>query len=193
MNLAKTNERSLAFGLALTLSAAVSTTAGVREARADAWNSRPTVPAPLAVPDTARVVAHFHATGAQVYTCAAPAGATTYAWTLKKPDATLFDQKGAAAGTHGAGPSWTSKDGSSVTGKKIAQADAPAPDAIPWLLVRAEKTTGAGIFSKITYVQRVGTKNGKAPATGCDAAATGTEKRVDYSADYYFFAGGAAG
>jgi hypothetical protein len=151
----------------------------------------PVVPAPLRVPSGTRLVARFHATGAQVYACAASA-AGPFAWTLKRPDATLFDPAGAAAGTHGAGPSWTAKDGSSVVGEKIAQADAPAPTAVPWLLLRAKSTSGHGLLSQVTYVQRIDTQGGKPPATGCDAAKVGTESRASYSADYYFFTGSAA-
>jgi hypothetical protein len=160
-------------------------------ARAESWTGAPKVPAALAVPATpqgpAKVVAHFHGVGAQVYACAAAAGTATYAWTLQRPDAALLDQKGAPAGTHGAGPIWTAKDGSTVTAKKIAQADSPAADAIPWLLLKADKTSGDGIFSKVTYVQRVATNKGKPPATKCDATTPKTETRVDYSADYYFY------
>jgi hypothetical protein len=163
-------------------------------AHADKWTSPPTVPAALAVPAAAKVAAHFHAIGAQVYECAATPDTTSYGWTLTKPDATLYDRKGLPAGTHGAGPTWTSKDGSSVIGKKVAQADAPAADAdaVPWLLLRADKTAGRGVFDRITFVQRVETKHGKAPSAKCDAGTKGAERRVDYSADYYFYVGGGA-
>lgn len=157
------------------------------------WTVRPTVPAAIGVPDAAKVVAHFHAIGAQVYVCALAPGSTAYAWKLEKPDASLFDEHGTAVGSHGAGPSWTSKDGSSVSGRKVAQADAPDAGAIPWLLVRAEKTSGHGVLSDVTFVQRVRTTDGKAPPTGCSAAAAGVETRVGYSADYYFFTGGVPG
>jgi hypothetical protein len=150
----------------------------------------PDVPAPIRVPAGAKLVEKLHATGAQVYGCAATDG--KYGWTLKRPDATLADAKGAEAGKHGAGPSWTAKDGSSVTGAKAAQADAPAADAIPWLLLRATATSGKGRFSQVSFVQRLATKGGKAPAAGCDAAHDGKELRVDYSADYYFYTGGAS-
>ena len=150
----------------------------------------PDVPAPIRVPAGAKLVEKLHATGAQVYGCAAADG--KYAWTLKRPDAALTDAKGAEAGKHGAGPSWTAKDGSSVTGAKVAQADAPAADAVPWLLLRATSTSGKGRFAQVSFVQRLATKGGKAPATGCDAAHDGKELRVDYSADYYFYAGGAS-
>ena len=150
----------------------------------------PDVPAPIRVPAGAKLVEQLHATGAQVYGCGATDG--KYGWTLKRPDATLTDAKGGDAGKHGAGPSWTAKDGSAVTGAKVAQADAPAPDAVPWLLLRAAATSGKGRFSQVSFVQRLSTKGGKAPATGCDAAHAGAELRVDYSADYYFYAGGAS-
>ena len=150
----------------------------------------PDVPAPIRVPAGAKLVEKLHATGAQVYGCGATDG--KYGWTLKRPDATLTDAKGGEAGKHGAGPSWTATDGSAVTGAKVAQADAPAPDAVPWLLLRAASTSGKGRFSQVSFIQRLSTKGGKAPATGCDAAHAGAELRVDYSADYYFYAGGAS-
>ncbi len=151
----------------------------------------PAVPVPLRVPAGAKLIARFHATGAQVYGCAA-AAAGQFAWTLKRPDATLFDPAGAPAGTHTAGPTWTAKDGSAVVGEKLAQADAPTPDAVPWLLLRAKSSSGTGQLNQTTFIQRLQTKGGKAPATGCDAGKAGAEVRAPYSADYLFYAGGAA-
>jgi len=156
---------------------------------ATAADKAPEVPAPIRVPAGAKLLEKLHATGAQVYGCAATDG--KFGWTLKRPDATLTDAKGAEAGKHGAGPSWTAKDGSTVTGAKVAQADAPAADAVPWLLLRGTSTAGKGRFGQVTFIQRLGTKGGKAPATGCDAAHNGNELRVDYSADYYLYTGGA--
>ena len=149
----------------------------------------PEVPAAIRVPAGAKLVEKLHATGAQVYGCAAATDGK-YGWTLKRPDATLTDAAGAAAGKHGAGPSWTAKDGSAVTGAKVAQADAPVGDAVPWLLLRATSTSGR--FSAVTFIQRLATKGGAAPATGCDAAHKDAELPVNYSADYYFYSGGAA-
>jgi hypothetical protein len=42
-----------------------------------------------------------------------------------------------------------------VRGKKIAQADAPQADAIPWLLLQATAHEGDGVFSKVEYIQRI--------------------------------------
>ena len=161
------------------------------------------------MPAGATLKLRLHATGDQVYTCTASAaggtggsgaggaggsGATTYAFVLKQPDAKLFDQSNTQVGTHGAGPNWTSTvDASVVNGAKAYQENAPLSDAIPWLLLRATSNTGTGVFSDVTYVIRANTTGGKAPATGCDATTAGTDTRVSYTADYYFFNGGGAG
>jgi uncharacterized protein DUF3455 len=168
------------------------------------WLTPPPVPPALVPPAGATVKLHAHAVGAQIYTCTASgrgntdggadadAGAATYAWVLKAPDAKLYDSSGTQVGTHGAGPSWTWRDGSVANGAKVAELDAPAADAISWLLLRVTSTTGAGMLSDVTYVQRLNTAAGKAPATVCDATTVGTDVRAGYSADYYFYSGGGA-
>ena len=67
------------------------------------------------------------------------------------------------------------------------KADAPGP-AIPWLLLRAKSTSGTGVFSAVSSIQRVRTVGGKAPASGCDRMQSGKETRVSYSAEYRFYA-----
>ena len=110
----------------------------------------------------------------------------------RRPDAKLYDSSGTQVGTHGAGPSWTWRDGSVANGAKVAELNAPVADAISWLLLRVTSTTGAGLLSDATYVQRLNTAGGKAPASGCDATTVGTDTRSGYSADYYFYSGGGA-
>jgi hypothetical protein len=173
-----------------------------------AWMTPPAnLPAAIAVPSGATLKLHDHAIGVQVYTCTASAaggagggggaggaggsGATTYSWVLKQPDALLYDSSFAQVGTHGAGPNWTSTvDASVVNAARLAQAPSTVTGAIAWLLLQTSSTTGTGVFSDITYVQRLNTAGGPAPATGCDATTTATEVRIPYSADYYFFTGG---
>jgi hypothetical protein len=58
-------------------------------------------------------------------------------------------------------------------------------DAIPWLLLRAVSTEGPGIFERTTFIQRVNTMGGAAPATAPTQA--GQEARVPYTAEYYFY------
>ena len=168
------------------------------------WLTPPSFPPALATPAGATVKLHAHAVGAQIYTCMASAasnadggagvdaGATTYAWVLKAPDAKLYDSSDTQVGTHGAGPSWTWRDGSVANGAKVAELNAPVADAISWLLLRVTSTSGAGVLSDATYVQRLNTAGGRAPATGCDATTVGTEARSGYAADYYFYSGGGA-
>ena len=57
--------------------------------------------------------------------------------------------------------------------------------AIDWLLLQAVSTDGPGIFKPVTYIQRVNTVGGKAPATpGTSICA---EVKVPYTAEYYFY------
>ena len=143
------------------------------------------VPQTLQPPANEQPVVQVHAKGDQIYTC--KEGATAFAWTLKAPDAQLFDKEGKAFGKHFAGPSWQAADGSTVKGKAAANASLD-PDSIPWLLVTVVERSGEGVLSKVTSIQRLNTKGGKAPATGCDSSQAGQEVRVPYEADYLFFA-----
>ena len=142
------------------------------------------VPQQLQPPAGERLLLQVHATGDQIYTC--KSDGTQFAWTLKAPEAKLFGKDGKPFGKHFAGPSWEANDGSRVTGKAIANAS-PDPDSIPWLLVNIISHEGSGVLSPATSIQRVNTKGGKAPASGCDASHVGQEVRVSYSADYLFF------
>jgi hypothetical protein len=166
------------------------------------WLTPPAMPPVLVAPARATVKIHVHAEGAQIYTCtstgsdagadaSSDGGVAGAAWVLKAPDAKLYDAGGVQVGTHGAGPSWTYGDGSVVNGVKVAELPSPLSDAISWLLLRASSTSGTGVFSDISYVQRLSTSGGKAPATGCDPTTVGTEIRVAYTAEYYFYSGGA--
>jgi hypothetical protein len=144
------------------------------------------VPEALRAPHNEQLVVQVHAKGDQIYSCkvdGAQAG-----WTLQAPDAQLFDKDGKAFGKHFTGPSWEASDGSRVVGKAAANAPSPDADSIPWLLVKVVSHEGEGVLTPVTSIQRVNTKGGKAPVSGCDAAHVGREVRVAYSADYLFFA-----
>lgn len=127
-----------------------------------------------------------HAKGDQIYAC--KMDGTQFTWSLKAPDAKLFDKDGKLFGKHFAGPSWEASDGSRVTGKAVANAPSPDADSIPWLLVNVTSHDGRGILSRATSIQRLNTKGGKAPASGCDDSHRDQEVRVAYSADYLFYA-----
>ena len=144
------------------------------------------VPPQLQPPANEQLLLRVHAKGDQVYTC--KTDAATPAWTLKAPDAQLFDKDGKPFGKHFAGPSWEANDGSRVTGKAVANVPSPDADSIAWLLVNIVGHEGNGVLSKATTIQRINTKGGKAPATGCDASHAGQELRIPYSAVYVFYA-----
>jgi hypothetical protein len=150
----------------------------------------PQIPAELTAPAGEKLVLKAHATGSQIYTCKAGTDGALQ-WVLKGPDADLHDQKGAVIGHHSVGPSWKYKDGSEITGKASAHVDSPDAGSIPWLLLAVTGHTGEGMLVKVTSVQRINTKGGKAPAAAeCDASKSGTESKSAYSADYYFYAPG---
>ena len=129
------------------------------------------------------------AKGVQIYECRARKDQVGgYEWAFVAPEADLFDAGGNRIGRHYAGPHWESTDGSKVLGTVKERADAPAADAIPWLLLTAKSVGSAGSFSKVTSIQRVNTAGGAAPKAGCSQAAAGTLARINYTADYYFFA-----
>jgi hypothetical protein len=148
----------------------------------------PEVPAALAVPDGHVAFLKGAATGTQIYVCQAKMDMPgAYEWTFKAPDAVLVDDKGVMIATHYAGPTWESTDGSKVVGTLKERADSPDPDAIPWLLLGAKSTGGSGVFSKVTFIQRVNTAGGKAPDSGCDMTTESMESAIPYTADYYFY------
>ena len=144
------------------------------------------VPEALRVPANEQLVVQVHGKGEQIYSC--KVDGTQAGWTLKGPEAQLFDNDGKAFGKHFAGPSWEASDGSTVVGKAAANAPSPEADAIPWLLVKVVSRSGEGVLARVSSIQRINTKGGKAPGSGCDAEHAGREVRVPYSADYLFFA-----
>lgn len=125
--------------------------------------------------------------GVQIYRCSS--NDTTYQWNLEAPEAILFDHTThQQVATHGAGPSWIWKDGSSIVGNVLERTPSPDPASIPWLLLEAH-TTGSttGALTPITRIRRSDTHGGNPPATGCDAAHANTVARVPYTAAYLFY------
>jgi len=148
--------------------------------------AKPEVPEKLAAPESEVLVLQAHATGSQVYICQAGPDAKL-AWILKAPEADLVDSKGTPIGKHFGGPTWKHNDGSEVVGKVVARQDSPDADSIPWLLLTAANHSGDGILSGVTTIQRIHTKGGQPPTSGCDTPHRSTETKIPYSADYYFY------
>jgi Protein of unknown function (DUF3455) len=145
----------------------------------------PEVPPALEVPRGHKLRFSNDAIGVQIYGC--DATATGYGWVFRAPEADLYGHNGKRAGTHYAGPTWESNDGSKVVAVKVAEAPAADPSAIPLLLLGAASHVGRGRMTDVTYIQRLETAGGKAPVAGCDATHLGETVRVGYTAAYHFY------
>jgi hypothetical protein len=143
------------------------------------------IPEQIKVPAGYSPVLTVHAKGDQIYQCTVNKG--EYSWATQAPDAKLFDDKGNIVGNHTAGPLWEYKEGSRVVGKVLKKADMAPGSAISWLLVEVVSHKGNGLFSNVSYINRINTYGGLAPSSGCDANHLGGEKRVPYTADYVFY------
>lgn len=162
----------------------------------------PPVPDGLEVPAPSQAFLVGHATGTQNYTCQ-PAGSLGHvAWTLFTPEATLFTDQREQLITHFFSPNpveggvvratWQdSADTSIVWARAIASATVD-PSAITWVLLQSAGTqvgpTGGDTLAHTTFVQRLNTKGGLAPATGCGQLPdVGRKAFVPYTADYFFY------
>ena len=163
-------------------------TSGSTETSAER-NSFPTnLPALLEVPAGNEIVYHTYATGFQIYTCTETAPGV-YAWVFTAPQAALYanyGNNGSNVGTHYAGPTWESNSGSKVVGIKLQGVTVNAT-AIPWLKLGVVSTQGPGIFEDVTFIQRVNTVGGLAPATGANANTVGQQAAIPYTAEYFFY------
>jgi Protein of unknown function (DUF3455) len=134
------------------------------------------LPPSLAVPAGNRLTSSLDGSGAQVYQT------VKAKWTLLQPAATLTAD-GKPVGLHFKGPVWVSTvDGSEVGAAPVATVNRDG--AIPELLLKANQNQGQGTFSKVTYVQRLRTTGGVAPAGSC---AAGSQQAIQYSAVYRFW------
>lgn len=110
-------------------------------------------------------------------------------WDFVAPVANLYADANyrSEIGLHYAGPTWESNSGSKVIAARVPGTGC-SPDpatAIPWLLLKTVSTDGPGIFHQVTYIQRVNTVGGLAPAA--PGSFVGAEARVPYTAEYYFY------
>lgn len=164
----------------------------------------PTVPADLEVPAHNEAFLLGRGVGTQNYECQPSDSIGHVAWTLFTPQATLFSDEKDQLITHFASPNpvegnvvrvtWQdSRDTSTVWARAIASvADPTGSGAIPWVLLQAVGTAagpnGGNTLSRTTFIQRVNTVGGSAPATGCRLPTDiGRKAFVAYKADYFFY------
>ena len=144
------------------------------------------VPAALIPPDGNVETVSLHGIGSQIYISTPRANdPTKFQWVLKAPAALLYNNGGHIMGSHYGGPTWESDNGSKVVGARIAAVGSPDPNAIPWLLLKGVSHDGHGMFSEVTYIQRLDTQGGKAPSAAPTEA--GLEVSIPYTATYVFF------
>jgi hypothetical protein len=168
-----------------TLLAVVAAAACIAQPAAAQTPTLADIPAALKPAAGLSVFLEVPATGVQIYTCGKnDAGA--WIWTLKAPEAALFDTQKKPLGKHYAGPSWEGLDGGKVVGAAKANAPSPTGNAIPWLLIDIKSSEGSGLFTQAKGILRVATVGGVAPAQGCDEAHAASESRVPYTATYLF-------
>jgi hypothetical protein len=161
------------------------------------------IPADLRVPAGHTLFLRASATGTQNYVCLPTASG--FGWAFYGPQATLF-RSGTQVITHFLSPNpdegglpratWQhSRDTSRVWANAVASSSDPRfvrPGAIPWLLlevVGADRgPTGGTRLTETSFIQRIRTSGGVAPATGCDEAPNvGAKALVPYKTDYLFY------
>jgi hypothetical protein len=169
--------------------------------------SPPQVPANLQVPAGNEVFLGGRAVGTQNYICLL--SAKGFAWRFLGPQATVFISVNGdlqqqitshylslnpAEGLNR--PTWqSSSDSSLVWGSVVQPSTDPnyvAPGAIPWLLLEtagvANGPTNGALMTQTTFIHRVNTAGGIAPAAGCSQASeVGALALVPYTTDYFFY------
>ena len=155
-------------------------------ARASENNRSVDLPSPLCdsvqVPEGNSLAFRVYAIGVQVYKW------NGTSWVFVAPVATLFADAGyhGEVGTHYVGPTWESNSGSKVVAARVPGTGCtPDSSAIPWLKLQKVSTEGSGIFSSVTFIQRVNTTGGVAPTA--PGSAIDEVKEVPYTAEYYFY------
>ena len=167
--------------------------------------------------NSAFLVGHAIGTQGYVCLPTAP-GASTAAWSVNaRPEATLFQSffgldfqiithflspdtsPNAPSPVPFGSATWQSSlDSSRVWAKLVNSIPAgshpscPNANSIACLLLQSiggqDGPAGGKILSRTTFVQRLNTKGGLAPADGCSVAVdVGKQTLVPYTADYYFF------
>lgn len=171
--------------LALLGAAAALTACGSMSSPAAPAFNQSSLPTAVQVPAGQRIAMETVGAGDITYECRAKKDMpSAFEWVFVGPDAKLMDRSGKVVGRYYGPPAtWESNDGSKVTATQLAVAPASAGN-IPLQLVKANPAMGMGAMQGVTYIQRVATQGGVAPAVACTAANAGQKQVVKYQADY---------
>ena len=159
--------------------------ASIPTARASSVDNSPDLPAgceSLAIDEGNGLAFRTYAIGVQVYRW------NGSSWVFVEPIATLFadPRYQGEVGTHYVGPTWESNSGSKVVAARVPNTGCtPDSTAIAWLKLQKVSSEGSGIFSSVTFIQRVNTTGGIAPTA--PGSTIGELKEVPYTAEYYFY------
>jgi len=147
----------LGFGLLFSMPISAAASAG----------ASPTVPAAIAVPPGSVLLFRSHAKGVQTYEC------QNSQWAFRAPRAVLFgphNHRPTAIHYGGIdrgltlGPWWESlRDGSRIRGGNAVSAPSPNANSIPLLRLEVLERQGTGVFSPVSYIQRLNTTGGVGP------------------------------
>ncbi len=153
----------------------------------------PAVPEAIAVPSGSVLLFSRQAKGVQTYVC------QNGQWAFHAPRAQLFDpQSHRPTAIHYGGidrgltpgPWWEAlRDGSRIRAGNAVSAPSPNANSIPLLRLEVLEWHGTGVFSPVSYIQRLNTVGGVGPSGGCEP---GAWRSVPYTADYYFYGATAA-
>jgi hypothetical protein len=125
-------------------------------------------------------------TGIQIYRCDSDAN-NTARWQFQHPTAQLKNPSGAVIVDHGAGPSWSAKDGSKIVGKVIASTPSPDSGNIAWLQLSTTSAGSAGLLAQTKYIDRIDTKGGAPDPLACKVKDAGKLVQTPYTATYIFY------
>jgi len=119
-------------------------------------------------------------------------------WNLKESNADLHEVSSSAGMKERArkrsspmkvrlseGAVWSTSDGSTAIGEIEKTTPSPETISAPWVLFKVTKSSGQGILSGQSYIQRVYTHAGRAPAV--QPKRSGEITRVPYRAQYWFY------
>jgi Protein of unknown function (DUF3455) len=162
----------------------------------------PTVPPGLEVPAPNQAFLLGRGVGTQNYECQPTGPFGQVGWVLFTPQATLFDDQGEQLTTHFFSPNpvdgnvvrvtWEDSRDTSTVWARLSASATVDPNAIAWLKLEVVGArvgpTGGDTLSRTTFIQRVNTRGGLAPATGCDDLPdVGHKAFIPYTADYFFY------
>ncbi|MDP2819222.1 MAG: DUF3455 domain-containing protein [Polaromonas sp.] len=150
--------------------------------------SQAALPAAVQVPAGNKVALETVGVGEITYQCSVKKDmAGQFEWVFVGPDAKLNDRSGKQVGKYYGPPAtWEAMDGSKLTAVQVAVAPHMA-GSIPLQLVKANPAMGSGAMQGVTFIQRVDTRGGVAPAMPCAPGNLNAKQIVKYQADYIFY------